>query len=343
MLSVVTAPGYACAPLLHSRYVASILASLVLLSFGTPRVHAQANLEGRWTPPENWSAGNEGKYAIHLLLVPEANNPDSSRILWFAGQYLGHPFRGGEWRWGPGNDACAESPSAGWGPPLADPAPPAPVMNLFCTSHAPLGTDGRIVFAGGDDHVTHSYGEKQSRLVQPGSGTNQSTWPLPNPGLMHDWRWYPTSTTLRDGRVLVTGGFRPPHHRVFGGKRGTTAPPASPSWGDTLSRFLPADGGFWDARVLPAADQVTGNRPDPRHAHSGVEMAKVPDFQAQVYFGGIGSDGQPRNDTWFITRDDNPTGADYTYRWKEPTVLGTPPAKRSDHTAVAALGGQMVV
>lgn len=198
--------------------------------------------------------------------------------------------------------------------------------------------------AGGDHHDTHAYGEKQSRIVTAGSGTTTSTWSgtSTNPGLMADWRWYPTATTLRDGRVLVTGGFRPPHHRVFGGRRGTTAAPASPSWGDTLSRFVPAEGGAWDARVLPAPDPEVG-RPDTRYAHSGVEMAKIPGFNTQVYFGGIGSDGQPLNDAWSMIRGDSTLGPDYVYKWRRLNPSGTPPAERSDHTAVAALGSMMVV
>src|SRR5262245_29548457 len=211
--------------------------------------------------------------------MPEANNPDRSRILWFAGHNACCPFRGGEWRWGPGNDDCSALPSSGW-TKLADPDPEPPFVDLFCTSHAPLG-DGRIVLAGGNNHDTQSYGEKRSRVFVPGSGENGGSWGT-NRGDMSDWRWYPTAPTLRDGRVLVRGGDRYPHHRVFGGKRGATSPPASPSWGDTLSRFAPVENGYWDNRVLPLADPTSGQRPDPRYEHSGVEMAKIVDFQGQV-------------------------------------------------------------
>ncbi len=333
MLRFVPSRGCARAPVLCSRHLASVIAYLAVLALAVPAASAQ----GRWTMAEDWSGGNVDKVAVHLLLLPEANNPDRSRILWFNGQNVCCPLRGGEWRWGQGNDDCGALPSTGWTAlPVASPG-----MDVFCSGHAGLPAGGGALLAGGTSTVTGAYGENQSRIFQSGSNSIPGSWPQPYPGLLNDWRWYPSATSLRD-RVLVTGGSRHPHHRVLFGKRGAIAPPPSPSWGDTLFRFAPVEGGLWDAPLLPAADPSTNQRPDPRHAHSGVEMAKAPDFQAQVYFGGIGSSGQPRNDVWFMTRDDNVLGADYIYKWEKKTINGAP-QERSDHTAVAALGSQMVV
>jgi len=76
-------------------------------------------------------------------------------------------------------------------------AVPNDYTNLFCSGHSPLA-DGRLVVMGG--HTQTSVGLPDANLFD--SSTNQWT-PLPP---MAFQRWYPTATTLPDGRVLAVSG-----------------------------------------------------------------------------------------------------------------------------------------
>ena len=71
-------------------------------------------------------------------------------------------------------------------------------FNLFCSGHTLL-PDGRLFVAGG--HKTKAYeGLKITRLLDPLAGT----WAA-GPDMSRA-RWYPTTTTLADGRVLIVSG-----------------------------------------------------------------------------------------------------------------------------------------
>jgi galactose oxidase-like protein/chitobiase/beta-hexosaminidase-like protein/Big-like domain-containing protein/Kelch motif protein len=69
--------------------------------------------------------------------------------------------------------------------------------NIFCSGHVQMA-DGRIIVVGG--HVTTDTGLPVAHVFN----TATSTWSsLPN---MSFARWYPTATTLADGRILATAG-----------------------------------------------------------------------------------------------------------------------------------------
>ncbi|MFL5401748.1 MAG: hypothetical protein ACJ8BF_02910, partial [Gemmatimonadales bacterium] len=75
---------------------------------------------------------------------------------------------------------------------------PVPVATMvFCSGHTFLG-DGRLLVAGG--HISDEHGLPDANLFD---GSSQSWTSLPE---MHWGRWYPTSTTLADGRVVTLGG-----------------------------------------------------------------------------------------------------------------------------------------
>jgi hypothetical protein len=71
--------------------------------------------------------------------------------------------------------------------------------NLFCAGHSQL-SDGRILVIGGHDPGNGLLGSREVNIFDPVS----ETWtPAAN---MADARWYPTATTLADGRVLALSG-----------------------------------------------------------------------------------------------------------------------------------------
>src|SRR3954451_11355295 len=78
-------------------------------------------------------------------------------------------------------------------PTLAD----GTTINLFCSGHTFLA-DGRLLVTGG--HLFDSQGLNQATVYDPIA----NTW-TPQ-AVMEHGRWYPTATTLPDGRVLVTSG-----------------------------------------------------------------------------------------------------------------------------------------
>jgi hypothetical protein len=91
--------------------------------------------------------------------------------------------------WNPKNGQVTKTPQ----PTLADGAK----VNLFCSGHAFL-PDGRLLVVGG--HLFDGAGVNQASLYDPASNTWTPT------ALMNNGRWYPTATTLPDGRVLVLSG-----------------------------------------------------------------------------------------------------------------------------------------
>ncbi len=73
--------------------------------------------------------------------------------------------------------------------------------DLHCAGQSTLA-DGRVVVVGGQNVQTHA-GTNITALFDPAT----ETWV--NGASMHDLRWYATSTTLADGKVLATSGDAP--------------------------------------------------------------------------------------------------------------------------------------
>src|SRR6185295_13872253 len=72
-------------------------------------------------------------------------------------------------------------------------------VSLFCAGHAFLA-DGRLLVAGGIVGLSDDTGPRESTLFDS-TTDSWSAGPLMTTG-----RYYPTTTTLGDGRVLVQGG-----------------------------------------------------------------------------------------------------------------------------------------
>jgi len=82
-------------------------------------------------------------------------------------------------------------------------------VNLFCSGHASLA-DGRILVMGGYGGSGNTIGIANAEIFDP---SNNSWISVPN---MSYRRWYPTGTTLSDGRVLVTAGWQTTNHTNAG-------------------------------------------------------------------------------------------------------------------------------
>ena len=84
-----------------------------------------------------------------------------------------------------------------WDPATGTFTPVPNGRNLFCSAHVTL-PDGRLFVAGG--HIEANLGTKDLNIFNP----NDNSW-FRGPDMARG-RWYPTATTLPDGRVLVVSG-----------------------------------------------------------------------------------------------------------------------------------------
>lgn len=81
--------------------------------------------------------------------------------------------------------------------------------DLFCSGHASLG-DGRLLMVGGFGGDGNHFGIANAEIFDPGNNTF-----IPAPPMSYK-RWYPTATTLSDGKVLVTAGWQTAAHTNAG-------------------------------------------------------------------------------------------------------------------------------
>jgi hypothetical protein len=136
---------------------------------------------GRWSEP--LLLNGSGMVAVHMALMrtgqvlvldgPPAEHGGRSAVLWTPPQ-IGQP--------GSGSFISVPNPSS----------------NMFCGGHSFLA-DGKLLVVGG--HVDNFVGIADANLfdVQPAPAWSMAAD-------MEFRRWYPTATTLADGRVLVLSG-----------------------------------------------------------------------------------------------------------------------------------------
>jgi uncharacterized repeat protein (TIGR01451 family) len=82
-------------------------------------------------------------------------------------------------------------------------------IDLFCSGHALLA-DGRALVVGGYGESSSTIGIANAEIFDPSS----NKWTAGPP--MSYRRWYPTATTLSDGRILVTAGWQTTNHSNAG-------------------------------------------------------------------------------------------------------------------------------
>jgi galactose oxidase len=135
----------------------------------TPAPAASAALVASGTEAGQWSAPfNWPIVAVHMMLLPD-------------GKVLSIGRSGTPQVWNPATGGFAAVPAPAW---------------LFCAGHTLL-PDGRVFLAGG--HIKDNRGLPNITFF---SGTN--TWTSGAP--MARGRWYPTTTTMGTGDVVITAG-----------------------------------------------------------------------------------------------------------------------------------------
>jgi hypothetical protein len=169
---------------------------------------AQPNVTGKWTH-HNDTGANWGHIQIHVALLPGGSAAHSLILSWE------DRLNGGLHLWNAGMTDCNAYPSSGV---ISSAALPDPGVNIFCAGHSTLA-DGRLLVAGGDDYGFGT-GIRATRIFDPLS----QAWSTPHPPDLAYRRWYPTNTTLPDGRVLATSGSSYRHLLVFGGTEDPTSP-----------------------------------------------------------------------------------------------------------------------
>ena len=155
--------------IVFARFTAIVAACLVL-PFQHLSAQPNPSVVGQWSPVSNWPI-----VAVHAIL-----QPDGDVLAW-----TDYTINGGAQIWRPGSNTFT--------PKSYDP------VSLFCAGHSYLG-DGRLLVAGGIVGLQDDLGPRESTIFNPVT----ETWTA-GP-LMAAGRYYPTTTTLPDGRVLVQGG-----------------------------------------------------------------------------------------------------------------------------------------
>jgi Kelch motif len=193
---------------------------------------------------------------------------------------------------------------------------PFPYFETFCSGHATLG-NGKLLVVGGTIGVTT--GERRCVTFDPEQYTLESKgWTqVTSSAVGH---WYPTVTTLGDGKVLAVAGAQHESVVMFGGVAGSS---------DTVTneaRFLNmAEDENWNL------DPTTTGRPAKRQGHSTVYWNGF-----AVVFGGEGMNNHIHK-LWGPDQDPG-----RRRQWESALTPASPPPARSWHSAVV-LGDTMYI
>ena len=154
-------------------------------------VFSQPEVEGQWEGP--YCLPNVATHMVHL---------HTGKFLLFPGHYTTEDSIEA-WLWTLDPQCFTDNPRTGF-----DPACIKQVnnneTNLFCSGHAHLD-DGKILITGGHHpNFGNNVGLPDANIFEP----EGETWTGQNAGVsqMSYRRWYPTSTTLPDGRILTMSG-----------------------------------------------------------------------------------------------------------------------------------------
>jgi hypothetical protein len=140
----------------------------LLLGFFPSYCQAQPATQGQWSSLETWPTR-----AIHTSLLPDG------RVFFFS--YYDEALQ--PHIWDPATDTFAPTAASSY--------------SLFCAGHTTMA-DGRIFIAGG--HIADYTGYAHAEIYDPFNNT------MTQVADMNEGRWYPTTTVLANGDILVVSG-----------------------------------------------------------------------------------------------------------------------------------------
>lgn len=306
-----------------SEYVFFAVACLVVLTcLSINQAEADSrSTKGYWNSPYVWANDISG---VHMVLM-KGQTGYHSQVMYLYGGGVGVPNPPQLFRFNPNDTLAVATPFA------INPAIQAmPVdINLFCSAHSAL-PDGRILFSGGTEGgAGEGLGESGVRIFNP----NPPGWAV-GPKMEYG-RWYPTNTTLPDGRILVTSGRRFREVFMYGGTDETGSAKAG------LSAHFGVRADF-----ETQTSATIGQRPGARSGHTAifdeankasVRTSYYPQ-QRMVMFGGRNDIGALVDSTHALKRTE--AGI---LSWEALTPTGTPPAARADHSAAYSDPAKMFV
>jgi hypothetical protein len=262
------------------------------LAEGAP---SEVRVLGQWSAP--FQTGFEFE-APHLVVLRHA---DSTRILsWRVGDYAKL------WYWNDRDSSSAPYVNV----PLNN-------VDIFCSGHSAL-SNGTVLVSGGT-FVGNTGGDK-SYTFDPAS----RTWTARD--TLAFGRWYPTSTTLGNGNVVISSGQQYFNMVVLGGLETETT---------ALNEIRPLALKKWQSWSLGS---TLGGPPAARSGHVAVERRTSGQM---VMYGGRTASGVALDDVWVLNRLDSDAGV--TWRWADTTnAIQTgygQPGARSGHSAVLSEKG----
>jgi hypothetical protein len=240
---------------------ADLLPSFKILHPLVRRVAAQScnpTVCGVWGQGFSTDPYNQDALMVQTTLLPTGN------VLFWKANYDGTTIAKA-YVWNPGTPGSFTN--------IDPPAHGTEPNNIFCAGHVVL-PGGRVLIMGGQTHMGVPFGLSYTNIFDSSAGTLGAwwTWDASTPQKtlqdMSYGRWYPTSTVLADGSVLVQSGKDPNGNFV-----------------NTPERWIPngSGGGGWTALTgIPQSDNVDVYYPwvyvDERLGHEGQVFVAGPDF-----------------------------------------------------------------
>lgn len=297
----------------HAACLTSIAAILTLLSPHSagatfipvcPDPPNSVHLQGKWT-----CTFDLGGRAVHMMVL-RGNGGSHSQVLWWPDHNDGDDAR--IWALTPGDTTVDSGEITNL----------TSLENLLCSGHSIL-PDGRPFITGGTD-FGNDFGIPEVSILDHQAGE----WESPHPDLMEFPRWYPTNTTLGDGRVFISAGQTHDDLFVFGGHDGSTflgspatlAPNSTPEWQTPdISGGTPPAARFHHAMADLWADPFPGMS----------NCYEDPNRYLAILHGGQAG-GLPLSELWGL-RWSLRTGE---YQWDALSNVSGGPGGRWGHTAV---------